>query len=368
VLKSAEGDSWTLPVEIMSGLSVDADGSVYFLGNLSSPVSLKGWGTAEERQEMILELEQSREEVLNDPDLSEQERQQVLAQIDTRIEYLQERGWAQGLGILALNEDGEVCWQLPMADAELTHTQAIAPDGNIVAMSESGVTIAHDGHTVMKIDRDRGEILWEAPVSVPPAPSEYDGYDPSMPVVADDGTIYVADLSGVHAFSPNGVKMWTYCPQAGEQPWLEGPVPRESWPPALGPDGTVYVCLMRFGPGTTTVVALSLQGELLWRRDEQVEGPPIVDAEGTVYLGQGYGETGYSYPCITSYPPYWLGENTILAVNPDGSTKWVFSSPDEIDVGEVLCMDNDGNLVVRGSKPGDSYWTTREFFFWLGDG
>jgi outer membrane protein assembly factor BamB len=267
----------------------------------------------------------------------------------------------------ALDKDGQVGWQLPLGYSEFLYTQAVTPDGDIVATLPFGMTFPHNGPTVMKLDGSTGEILWEQVVSAYYAPPlTVVHWDPSLPMVAGDGTIYVLDVYGVHAYAPDGSERWTYSLFDLECPWEEGPIPLDGWPPALGPGGTIYVTLMEeVETYATALIALSPQGELLWRRDEHVEGAPIVDAAGTVYLGSGYGEPGMVFASVSQAEPM-QPRNSIIAINPDGTTKWEFSAPDELEVGTVWCMDNEGNLVVSGRIPGGDDHAER--LFWIGDG
>ncbi len=267
---------------------------------------------------------------------------------------------------LALTASGDERWRIPLGSSDLMPVQAIAPDGDIVATLPFGMTFEHEGPTVMKIDTATSEILWEQVVSTYySSPLMVAAWDASPPVVAQDGTIYVVDLYGVYAYAPDGSELWTYSPFVGDRPWEEGPTPWEGWPPALGPEGNIYVTLMEETETyATALIALNSSGELLWRRDEHFEGAPIVDAAGTVYMGSGYMEMGYilaSMSQVDSMQP----RNIIFAINADGSTKWEFSAPEELEVEQVWCMDNEGNLVVSGRDPDGDPWEER--LYWVGD-
>jgi len=270
------------------------------------------------------------------------------------------------LGLYCISPEGSLRWVAPTGRAEFFEWMSIAPDGGLLATLWFGFTVESEQPTVMRIDSTNGDVLWETPMLFE-QPFGW-GYAPSVPVIADDGTIYVADIVGVYAFSPQGDVLWSYYPGGQDIEHPTGPTPwGEEWPPTLGPEGNVYLTLMEeMETYVTALIALNSSGVLLWRRDEYFEGPPIVDAAGTVYVGSGYGEPGN--PLI----PYGVSQvedmeprNSVLAINPNGTTKWEFSAPNEFEVAKVLCMDNEGNLVVSGRNPDGDPWEER--LFWIGD-
>jgi len=270
------------------------------------------------------------------------------------------------VGLVGMSPEGQLLWEIGETEFfQFPMAMAAAWDGNFILGPSSPMTLQGQTSALAKVNSQTGEVIWET--AMPDTGGAW-FWDSPTPVIAADGTIYLVDNVGIHAFGDDGKIEWSYYPE--EIPGAPGvnPTPWTQWLPAVGPDGTVYVCLMEeVETYATAIIALAPDGELKWRRDEYVEGSPIVDAEGTLYVGKGYGEPGV--PPADAYgasqvPEPMEPDNTILAINPDGSTKWVFSSPDEIEVGQVLCMDNGGNLVVRGAVPG----ADGESFLWIGDG
>lgn len=131
-------------------------------------------------------------------------------------------------------------------------------------------------------------LLWSVPILGGPS---------GGPVVAKDGTIYVAGLKEkvLLAFDPNGNQLWKTELEA--QP---------VGAPALDADGRVFVADLKGG-----VTAVSPDGSVLWRAQisggrESTSGP-IVDALGNVYV------------TIT---------DAIGAVNAQGNVLWYKSAAD----------------------------------------
>lgn len=267
--------------------------------------------------------------------------------------------------IICLNSSGALLWDTPVdVFVDVSMVFAVAPDSGILGTTGMGLDGDADDATLFKLDATNGAVLWETGVAVR---EDYWGSMPSFPVVCADGGIVVVDSLAVNKLASDGQHEWSYYPAGEDLDNLQGPSPwGEGWPSALGPEGNIYVLLMEeVETYATALIALSPQGELLWRRDEHFEGAPIVDAAGTIYLGSGYGEPGAFIFGVSQADPM-QPRNSILAINPDGSTKWEFSAPGELEVGTVWCMDNEGNLVVSGRIPGGDPWDER--LFWLGDG
>jgi len=152
---------------------------------------------------------------------------------------------------------------------------AISADGKLYFSCDDGNSYALDAAT--------GGELWRCPIG--------NDWTLADPAIGEDGTIYVGGANGVHALDPT----------TGAEKWLYGGGITSSL--ALGPADTLYACGGYYG-----LVALnSLTGEYRWWRDMagNGHGRPAVGTDGTVYIGsEGFCE--------------------LLALNPDGSTKWEF--------------------------------------------
>jgi ABC-type dipeptide/oligopeptide/nickel transport system permease subunit len=133
------------------------------------------------------------------------------------------------------------------------------------------------------------------------------------PVVAADGTLYVAGSGGrLHALGPDGAERWSADLEAE-------PVGA----PALGPDGSVYVADRSGG-----LSAFSAAGEARWRFQSayrpEATGGPVVAPDGTIF-----------YTVIDG----------VQAVAPDGVGRWVGVS-DELSYQEQAPrLSPDGAMV-----------------------
>jgi|GEM_PF-2174214 len=150
----------------------------------------------------------------------------------------------------------------------------MAADGTIYLASTSGVlrAISPEGHFRWSFDLD-------SPVYMTPA-------------VAPDGTIYVGTLDRrLVALYAGGNLKWTFT--AGGSIYSS---------PAIAPDGTLY-----FGCSDGNIYALSADGARLWTfaTGGWVRSSPAIGADGTVYVGS---EDGYVY-----------------AITPEGSEEWRFT-------------------------------------------
>jgi len=264
--------------------------------------------------------------------------------------------------ILCFNADGSLRWNIPWST--YNYTMSVALDGGILGTSTADDQSGDTYFRLFRLDPRTGLPVWEWRSDS--TPNHFDAA-PSSAVVLTDGSMVVVDGRGVYRFSANGDLLWMRRLGSENEQQVRHQVPGgRQYPPAVSSDGTVYVTLLdnirRYGEA---LVAISPEGDLLWQRDEHFQGAPIVDAAGTVYITSGYRLPHHLILIHTSSPS---GEprNLILAINADGTTKWEFSAPDELEVGTVWCMDNEGNLVVSGRIPGDGYWDER--FFWIGDG
>ena len=207
--------------------------------------------------------------------------------------------------LVAVDPGGSIRWILDGLD-RIAASPAIGPDGTIHVAG---------GRHVHAVD-PRGVIRWtyETPVRT---------FVFSSPAVASDGTIYVGgDDHALHAIDSDGAPRWTfrtgdliraaasigadgtiYAPSYdgrlyavdpdGSERWsvvvrrppegYEGSDARVASPPSIGPDGAIYV----LGRG---LFAINPDGSIRWRFHPGKSGtriPPILGADGNVYLGSG---------------------------------------------------------------------------------
>lgn len=111
-------------------------------------------------------------------------------------------------------------------------------------------------------------------------------------------------------------RVWVSCSMRGDW-WMYGREPGHSaCSPFLGPDYPTLHWQRQLGPGGTS---------------PQSTDPPVYDAEGTLYAGiNGLGQL----------------ERELYAINPDGSTKWVFQTEalEPWSTSSIPAIDDDGTL------------------------
>jgi hypothetical protein len=204
------------------------------------------------------------------------------------------------------------------------------------------------------------------------------------PAISSDGTIYMPGYLGLHAVNPDGSMKWTYRTQET----------RNYSSPGIGPDGVIYVI------SDIDLLALSPDGQLLWqyRVGEYINSKPAVASDGTVYVRSGtdylcainpdgtekwrlelgsrpfgcglspvIADDGTIYTNgIASYTrtdsDHTIDVNSLYAINPDGTTKWIFNaiSPAGGNGGFEPALDAAGNLYLGGKV--NDLWSTNAIF------
>jgi outer membrane protein assembly factor BamB len=170
---------------------------------------------------------------------------------------------AQDGTFYAIRPDGSLRWKHQSAKAIQQHP-VIAPDGTIYVAIEGRLTAFSPD----------GAILWQS--------TQNDMTFPGGPSLAADGTIYIGGgtygmQSKLYAFAPNGSLDWTAVVGDGYFFPLA--------PPAVGPDGTIFTY-------TTGLYAIRPDGALKWVRElsygDNHYGSAAVDAQGNIYYA-GFG-------------------------------------------------------------------------------
>jgi outer membrane protein assembly factor BamB len=134
----------------------------------------------------------------------------------------------------------------------------------------------------------------------------------SPPAIAADGTVYVGYSLGKTNSCPVGGGNLLWAIKDGGVKWssvgvgisVDAGVAGLEGSPAVGPDGTIYVAV--FAPARSlSLYAINPDGSQKWRRPYSVSSSPTVGADGTIYTSSGAG---------------------VVAIDPDGNTKWTFAS------------------------------------------
>ncbi len=187
---------------------------------------------------------------------------------------------------------------------------SVGPDGSVYVLG-----IPPDSATTQLVAvSPGGSTSWQVGS---PGRLTYDTFDNSLsvPVVADDGSIFFTDSLGLHSRAPDGSVRWSAVPEAqgapmaaapdgtiyatgasgilyairpdGTEAWHWGGAPTDqALHPIVGGDGTVYVGDQPTGEVSAGTVALSASGVLLWKMSG-VGIPEAIGADGTLYTLDG---------------------------------------------------------------------------------
>lgn len=220
--------------------------------------------------------------------------------------------------VLSASCGRRVLWRYRADQAVYYASPAVADDGTIYF--GTGMYRNTDGWTtggLCALNPD-GSLKW----------SQSLGNATYGPSVGNDGTVYVMDRTyTVHAFSPDGSPLWTF-DDFDEPVFVKRDMGQRT--PAIGSDGTVYA-------GADGLYALDpATGIPRWHFSRTHFGreciaSPVVGPDGAVYVV--------------------IGEDTLYAVNPDGSRRWAFGFDNE----DELTMDTpaigaDGALYVATER------------------
>jgi outer membrane protein assembly factor BamB len=223
-------------------------------------------------------------------------------------------------------------------------------------------------------------------------------YEDQIPAIGEDGTIYAGGARGVYALDPDGKQQWyfqnvsqpvghpvhfvvvddaqnVWFDAAGANPGLgsvirigpegqnegamglTGPVAQigEAYDGSIVASGTAldiigsavrrrpwqiggdFFSFIPDGGAYATrgnLVALAPDHNVAWTKNIPASGEPVLAADGTIYVG---------------------GKGALTAVNPDGTSKWSFSIPNQIVMSPSVA--NDGT-VYFGSDDNNVYALT----------
>jgi outer membrane protein assembly factor BamB len=233
----------------------------------------------------------------------------------------------------------KVLWSGSGAGDPNAGTPAVAPDG-VVYVPIDGRGAVHGLYAFKK----GGAKLWERTIS------QNHGFDPfGDPTIGPDGTVYVEDSrSVVYALNPkNGQLYWKFVGAPGGI--------GEYATPALSPDGTT----MYLSSGSGDLYALAAGragGQLAWTYHIQgpkggsIDGAPAVGPNGTIYVATSGGDGNTPAD--------------IEAVNPDGTSKWVYVSngsfettPTVTVTGQVVAGNDVGTVDAIRRSNGTLAWS-----------
>jgi cysteine-rich repeat protein len=260
-----------------------------------------------------------------------------------------------GLSPYAGSENNTLKWKYALPSAVVKESPAIGSDGTIYIPM---------GNSLFAINRD-GSFKWRS-----------DGHSMgrSTPAISSDGTIYIPWGNGLFAVNPDGTLKWKYDTSSYFSNNYSSPT--------IGTNGIVY-----FGFGVD-LLAIKPDGNLLWkyRVGEEVNSSPAIGDDGTIYvrgredylialnsdgtekwvinLGSTLSQTNmspvigpdgtiYTFGLMNAQHPSFpdLQTTGLHAINPDGTTKWVFSDIDFDDqsIHMTPAIDKNGTIYLSGS-------------------
>jgi outer membrane protein assembly factor BamB len=216
-------------------------------------------------------------------------------------------------GMYALSPEGKLLWQAQLPAGSMTGAPVVAADGSIYGASVSG--------TVFQMDAN-GKLLWRSSTPIHAIPSS--------PVISQDGTVYAADdYADLYAFAPRLQSQATWNLETfrtGETApekllGVRGGNAWERSSPSIGPDSTLILPHQRY------LYDISLTGDILWFAELSAGHltSAALGPDGTVYVGGD--------------PPPWL-----IAVDREGRVKWQVPTGGMPDGSPVV--DRNGNVYL----------------------
>jgi outer membrane protein assembly factor BamB len=204
--------------------------------------------------------------------------------------------------LLAFNLDGTQRWSYSAPASAMISSPTLGPAGTVCFGS---------GSSINTVDAS-GALSWHFLT---------EGYDDNVkcPAVSPDGTVYASltntsGTSAVYQFNALGAEQWEYAPDYTD----------DSHSPAIGADGTLYVC---YG---LSLLAVNPDGSVKWTYAPAGKFfllTPALAADGTIYVSAHRGG--------------------ISAVNPDGTSKWNFAN--EGDYCSTPAVDAAGKIYFGSS-------------------
>jgi YD repeat-containing protein len=162
--------------------------------------------------------------------------------------------------VYAFNESSAQLW---------TYGLRSRPVGG-ASIDSSGTVYFQDTNGWLYAINSAGVLVWERQV----APSQNDGYQRTV-TIGNEGTLYVGTAQG---------NLLALSQADGSQRW-SAPLGGSVLTPVKAADGTIYAA-RRDG----AVSAFTSTGTLLWSRDYPAGSPPMLDKDGTLYIGTTFGQ------------------------------------------------------------------------------
>ncbi|WCN36802.1 PQQ-binding-like beta-propeller repeat protein [Aneurinibacillus uraniidurans] len=214
-------------------------------------------------------------------------------------------GTAYGF-LYAVQSDGSIKWKLNLGKS--LETPVIAEDGTIYIATIGD--FESKNHNLYAVSSE-GIVKWSFKI---------DDLATFSPVIAKDGTVYVTtDGPKLFAISPDGSLKWIY---KGERGYWSNPV--------LSNDNTIYI------GSRNNLYAIDERGKEKWKvsiaRGSDNASPVITD-DGTLLFSAYDNQDDRS---------------KLYAVNRDGTIRWIHT-PDEVDIVTPPSLGKNGTIYVGGT-------------------
>jgi PKD repeat protein len=218
-------------------------------------------------------------------------------------------------GVFAFDDRSKLLW--------ISEAKGIVPGS--LAIGGDGTVYAQIGTKLTALKKEGGSVKWQLSLN-----GESVG---GIVLGKNDGIYIVAGKNGsLYAVAPDGKLKWKY--DIGRE--IENP-------PAIGPDGTVYIT-----SPDLCLYAVSEKGSLKWKRRvtasaQTILTSPAIAEDGTVYFGaiknKGYVDASDNNKQL---------KQNLYAYCPDGSSKWIYST----DSKEVMmpAIAEDGSIIITASS------------------
>jgi len=245
----------------------------------------------------------------------------------------------------AARDQLDVAWRFHPAGSSSFHaTPALSADGGTVYLGfASGGFNAPGKATLYALKAPTSgqdpQVSWTVDMGVARVMAS--------PTVGSDGTIYVANSTGVlYAVTPEGQVRWTA---------QTGATVKSA--PAIGLDGTIY-----HATSDVKMYALSAQGQQKWAFEfaEHLGPTPLMTSQGAG-PGGGGGANGIgsgASPTVGPDGTIYIGANNsnMYAVQPDGSLKWLFEAERELaGIWTTPVLSADASTIYFGANKGGVY-------------
>jgi len=246
-------------------------------------------------------------------------------------------------GVIAFDVNGNEMWNYnpdnSLEDIGEIRRLSMGKDGNVHAIYNSTSTV-----TVVTVNSN-GQEVWSLKI---------EGYDPSSPAIAEDGTIY---------FIVNGRTLVSIGPD-GSQRWYYETEPLFDRAPIIGDDGTVYITsreyyLHAINPDGTLKwqipagFPVTVKNDIIYYVDTPEYNKGVVvalDSDGDEiwkYYFQGIEREGYITRILF---------NTLSVIDDDIYIRYVYCRQEEGQIGIAPCPGPYWGVIIKLDSDGLEMW------------